>query len=214
MTADPTEVNDEVARRWRVLLDRLESEPDERVRSNLEVVARHVRTEYLGDFAAVMETLVADPHHEYLGVLGLAGPRGPEAVKGNYESDSRAGNRHIFEFSSVVVDRDCVVLEGTIHNASWGSHLIAHGIGDASEIDPDRRYVSESPMLVVLPIDEHGLIIGERVYITGVSRLRGDLSEVEEEILAPHAGASGHPRGRSGPNGQVVAANAKGSTTP
>jgi hypothetical protein len=178
-------VADGVAQGWQPLTARLAVEADERTRRNLEVVARHIETEYLGEIDEVMTTMVAEPVYEYFGAGDVAGPRGYEAAKHAYESDLRRGNRHVFRLRRVAADHGAVMLEGTMLMASDGAALRGTGIADDSGLQAGVRYLMQAPMLVVLPVSEDGLIEGERVYFGGRSRVTGPLGPPESGYLGP-----------------------------
>jgi len=88
-------ISEEAAAKWQLALDRIEEESDQRLRSNLEVVLRHVEAEYLGDISTIMGTMAPYPRHEYVGI-DKESPVGYEAVKAVYEAENKKGHR-IFE---------------------------------------------------------------------------------------------------------------------
>jgi hypothetical protein len=152
-----------------MLPERLEQETDERVRANLGIVAHHVVAEVAGDLGELMTTLVADPHYKFLGsVAGSPEPidlDGPEAIRAMYQQAvDVGGNRLEFELSCVVADRNTVVTEGVFRQAYHGSMVLQFELRSKCEVDPYGWYLAEYPALVVWPVDENGLIEGERVY--------------------------------------------------
>jgi hypothetical protein len=179
-------VHPEAARCWRLLSERLASEADERVRANLEVVMRHVEYEYLGDLDAVMATLVGDPQYEYFGTGGLPGPKGYNEVRSMYQAEIDAGKRHLFELTRVVADRGSVVLEGIMHQTHRGADLLDYfGSGREQPIQPEAMYVAECVLLVVIPVNDDGLMEGERVHAGDPLRITGELGPGELPSLGP-----------------------------
>jgi hypothetical protein len=189
LSATGTGVSEEAARSWRLLPERLEQETDELVRRNLESVAHHVVAEVGGELDELMATLVADPHYKFLGtVAGSPVPidlDGPEAIRTMYQQTiDIGGNRLEFELSCVVADRKTVVTEGVFRQAYPGSMVLQYELRSECEVDPEGWYLSEYPALVVWPVDENGLIEGERVYF-------GDYPVIKRPLAAdelPHLG--------------------------
>jgi limonene-1,2-epoxide hydrolase len=165
-------VIEEQARSWRLLSERLAAETDERLRSNLEVVARHVEAEVGGDIPALMATLVPQPAYEFLSDSGSSAVSGFAAVKALYERAVEYGrNRREFELSLVLADRDHVVTEGALRQVMSGSHIKEFGIEYEREPAPGGWYLTEALTLIVWPITPEGLISGERVYYAQKERI-------------------------------------------
>ncbi|MGD0699288.1 MAG: hypothetical protein ABSA02_05320 [Trebonia sp.] len=165
-------VIEEQARSWRLLSQRLAAETDERLRANLEVVARHVEAEVGGDIPALMATLVPQPEYEFLSDSGSGSASGFETVRGLYERANEFGrNRREFELSLVLVDRDHVVTEGALRQVMLGRHIEPFGIEFDEEPVPDAWYLTEARTLIVWPITTDGLISGERVYYAQKERI-------------------------------------------
>jgi hypothetical protein len=200
-------VSEEAARSWELLTDRLAHEPDDQLRANLEIVARHVVAEVRGDIPELMTTLVPEPEYEYLGVPGFAGPKGHDAVVATYEASMEAGqNRMEFELCRVVADRESVVTEGTFRQAFSGASLLALDLSFAEPIAADGWYVTEYASIVVWVISPSGLIDGERVYFGGPPQVQRKLNPGE----CPHLGPVGRddvtPAGDGTPSGGTGAA--------
>jgi hypothetical protein len=169
---------------WRLLAERIESETDPKVKANLEIVARHVALEVLGDVETLMTTLVPEPQYNYYGV-DFPGPRGCAEVKAQYEVGVQYGtNRLEFELCRVVADASTVVTEGTFRHAYTGTLLRQMGNSDES-LDPDGWYLAEYEAIVVWPIAETGLITGENVYFGGKARVVQPLAPGEMPHLGP-----------------------------
>ena len=180
-----TGVSEEAARSWRLLAERITRETDPRVRANLEIVARHVALEVSGDVEALMKTLVPEPEYRYFGV-GFPAPKGYAEVKASYEVGVEYGtNRLEFELCRVVADAGAVVTEGTFRQAYTGALLQQMGTSYESPVDPDGWYLAEYAAIVVWPIDEGGLIMGENVYFGEKARVVKALAPGEMPHLGP-----------------------------
>jgi hypothetical protein len=165
-------VLEEQARSWRLLSERLAAETDERLRSNLEVVARHVAAEVGGDILALMATLVPEPEYEFLSDSASGRASGFETVRALYERAVQYGrNRREFDLSLVLADRDHVVTEGALRQVMAGRHIAQFGIGHDEDPDPSGWYLTEALTLIVWPITPEGLISGERVYFAQSERI-------------------------------------------
>jgi limonene-1,2-epoxide hydrolase len=182
-----TEVTEEAARSWQMLVDRIGAEADDRVRSNLEIVAHHVVAEVAGDLDELMTTLVEDPHYVFVGALDTMKLDGRDAVRGMYEQATEQGwNRLEFHLSRVVADHGSVVTEGTFRQAYTGELLSQ--IGSPNEAEPlvaEQWYLSEQVSLIVWPISADGLIEGERVYWSEKPRVIRPLRAGEHPHLGP-----------------------------
>lgn len=185
-------VIEEQARTWRLLTERLAEETDERLRSNLEVVARHVEAEVGGDIPALMATLVPQPEYEFLTDSGSGTASGFETVKALYERAVEHGrNRREFELSLVLADRDHVVTEGALRQVMPGREIQEFGIEYEEEPAPDNWYLTEALTLIVWPITPEGLISGERVYFAQKERILRPVAPHECLHLGPLDRATG-----------------------
>jgi hypothetical protein len=90
---------------------------------------------------------------------------GKAGVRKFYEdfAASGAGRLH-HDIDRLVIDRDCILTEGTMRIAYPGRRLAEMGI---AVDDPDALYLYETRMAVVWPIDEDGLFVGEDAYVGG-----------------------------------------------
>jgi len=165
-------ISEEAAAKWQLALDRIDEQSAQHLRSNLEVVLRHVEAEYLGDISTIMGTMAPYPRHEYVGI-DKESPVGYEAVKAVYEAENKKGHR-IFEFTGVWVDKAAVVIEGVAYETGTGERFDKEGLG-GGQLEPDRRYISEGKLLIVSPIDNNGLIECERVYWESMPQVTGPL---------------------------------------
>ena len=179
-------VAEAAARSWHLLSERLAGETDERLRSNLAVVKRHVASEVAGDLEGLMATLVPEPEYQFLGAPQLGGDcKGYEPVRALYEAANNKGrNRREYDITHIVVDRETVVTEGILRHATLGSDLMAQGFGDDA-VEPGGWYLTEDVTLIVWPINVHGLITGERVWFADMNRAVKKLQPGEHPHLGP-----------------------------
>ncbi len=151
---------------WRKVEERLATETDPILRRNLEQLLTHMKAEATLDMPALMATVSERAHyHTYTN-----GPKGPEpigkaGVQKFYEdfAASGAGKLH-HDLDRLVVDRDCIFMDGVMRMAYPGRTLAARGI-DVDDLDAD--YLFETRMAIVWPMDENGLFIGEDAYTEG-----------------------------------------------
>jgi hypothetical protein len=179
-------VTEEQARSWKLLSERLASETDARLRSNLEVVVRHVEAEVGGDIPALMATLVPQPEYEFLSDSGPSAASGFDSIKALYErAVEYSRNRREFELSLVLADRDHVVTEGALRQVMAGRHIESFGIGYEQEPKPDGWYLTEALTLIVWPITPEGLISGERVFLVQKERIVRQIRAHEFPHMGP-----------------------------
>lgn len=146
---------------WRAVEDRLASETDPVLRRNLELLLQHMQAEAALDMERLMATVSERAHYDFFN-NGLA-IDGKAAVQKFYEDFAASGAEKLqHDIKRLVVDRDCIFMDGVMRMAYPGSTLVARGI----EVDdPDAHYLYEAQMAIVWPIDEDGLFIGEDSYI-------------------------------------------------
>lgn len=146
---------------WQKVEERLATETDPVLRRNLEMLLQHMKAEATLDMESLMATVSERAeYHAYGG--GHETLIGKPAVRAFYEAFAASGAHKLhFDLDRLVVDRDCIVTEGTMRMAYPGRTLAARGI----EVDdPEAYYLYEARMIVVWPIDENGLFIGEDSY--------------------------------------------------
>jgi hypothetical protein len=149
---------------WRKAEERLATEPDPVLRRNLELLIKHMKGEAAGDLDAVMSTVSERAHyHTYNGLGEQNDPRGKDGVRKFYEDfiASGAGKLH-HDLERLVIDRDCIFMDGIMRMAYPGRTLQARGI---AVDDPDSDYLFETRMAIVWPMDEDGLFVGEDAYM-------------------------------------------------
>lgn len=171
---------------WQLLAQRIQSETDSRLRANLEVVARHVAAEVVGDMPTLMATMVPQPRYRVWGASASRGPQGYDEVEQFYLDSIAIGkNRLEFHVSRVMVDRDTVLTEGVFRHAYDGATIIARGFAGADGIEPTGWYLVEYQALILWPISAEGLIEGEDLYAGEKPRLLRALQSGEFDHLGP-----------------------------
>ena len=119
---------------WRKVEERLTVESDPRLRRNLEVVLEHMRAEAVGDLDRLMATVSEAAHWHAYGSPLENSPESKPTVRRYYEGIIASGiSRLEFDIDRLVVDRDCIVTEGTMRMAWPGATLAAVGIAVENE---------------------------------------------------------------------------------
>lgn len=165
---------------WRKVEDRLATETDPVLRRNLELLLQHMKAEACLDMESLMATVSEAARYENFGdeasVLDSKA-----AVRKFYEDFAASGAHKLhFELDRLVVDRDCILTEGTMRMAYPGRVLAHRGI-DVD--DPDASYLFETNMAVIWPIGPDGLFIGEDSYtgrngFDGIAQRKIDPSDI------------------------------------
>jgi hypothetical protein len=149
---------------WRKVEERLAAETDAVLRRNLELLLTHMKSEAGLDLEVLMSTVSENAHYQNFG-NGPAGPVGKAAVRKFYEDFIASGAYKLHhDIDRLVVDRHCIVTEGTMRMAWPGRTLLAQGI-DVD--DPEADYLFEAHMAILWPLDDEGLFIGEDSYVGG-----------------------------------------------
>jgi len=152
---------------WKRVEERLATETDPVLRRNLELVLDHMKAEAAGDLDGLLATLSDDVAYHTYSTPDVAelNPRGKSGVRKFYDDFIASGATKLqLDIDRLVVDRSCVLTEGTMRMAYPGRTLVARGI---AVDDPDASYLFETRMAVLWPFDEHGLVLGEDTYTGG-----------------------------------------------
>jgi hypothetical protein len=113
---------------WRKVEERLAREQSPRKRALLENVLAHMKAESVPDLDGLMTTLAPNPDYHFWGPDGDTGPKGTEAVRSFYTAFASSGAHRLeYDVERVVVDDDCVVLEGVMRIIYPGRTLAAMG---------------------------------------------------------------------------------------
>lgn len=147
---------------WRPVEERLATETDPVLRRNLELLLQHMKAEAALDMEKLMATVSEKARYESFGT-NTPTLIGKPAVQKFYEDFAASGAHKLqFEIDRLVVDKHCIVTEGTMRMAYPGATLKARGFAID---DPDAYYLYETRMNVLWPIDpDDGLFIGEDTY--------------------------------------------------
>ncbi|CAB4600533.1 unannotated protein [freshwater metagenome] len=148
---------------WAKVEERLETETDPELRRNLELLLQHQIAEASLDMEKLMATVSEHAHYHMHSIANGAGDLvGKSAVQKFYEDFAASGAQKLqLDTEWLVVDRHCIVTEGTMRMAYPGSTLAARGV---PVDDVDASYLYEARMCVLWPIGEDGLFTGEDTY--------------------------------------------------
>ena len=148
---------------WAKVEERLETETDPELRRNLELLLQHQIAEASLDMEKLMATVSEHAHYHMHSIADGAGDLvGKSAVQKFYEDFAASGAQKLqLDTEWLVVDRHCIVTEGTMRMAYPGSTLAARGV---PVDDVDASYLYEARMCVLWPIGEDGLFTGEDTY--------------------------------------------------
>lgn len=151
---------------WAPLEQRLAVTTNDRHRAVLEVVIEHMKGEAAPDLERVMGTLSAEPdYHFWMGGQDV-GPKTTGGVR-TYYLNFMATNTNVLEFEidRLVVDDDCLVIEGDMKQLYPGAQTAILGL----EVDdPAADYLVVYRQCLLWPMDAGGKIIGEDSYFGGV----------------------------------------------
>ena len=173
---------------WRKVEERLAAESDPVLRRNLELLLQHMKAEAALDMEPLMATVSEHARYENFGAESTV-LEGKAAVRAFYEAFAASGAHKLqFDIDRLVVDRHCILTEGTMRMAYPGRTLAARGI---AVDDLDAHYLYETNMAVVWPIGPDGLFIGEDSYsgrdgFEGIADRRIDPADI---ILFPPSAA-------------------------
>ena len=151
---------------WRKVEERLAIEPSERKRTILANVLAHMKAESIPDLDGLMTTLAPNPQYHFWGPTGDTGPKGTAAVRAFYTAFANSGAHRLeYDVERLVVDDDCVVLEGIMRIVYPGRTLAAMG---RAVDDADCWYLYEDRMVTFWPYDADGMLLAEDSYTVGV----------------------------------------------
>jgi len=171
---------------WQALLDAVEAETDPRRRANLELVARHVTCEVDGDLFGLLGTLVAEPVYRIWGASSSTGPTGAAEVRRFYQDLMASGKSRLeFWIRRVLADKHAVVTEGEMRHAYPGENLTGWVTEAGDEVMSGEWYLVAYQVLIVWPVDEHGLLEGEEIYAGEAPRVLRRLQHGEMPHLGP-----------------------------
>ncbi len=158
---------------WALAEKRLAIETDPTLQRNLKVLLKHMKSEAMLDFSALMSTVADDARYHFFGSEdseAFAGPKGKDNVEAFYKSVIDMDIHRIeHDIDRLVVDKHCIITEGTMRIAYPGRLL--EGMGYSVD-DVDSYYMYQTRSAIVWPINVHGLIAGEDSY-TGEDGFEG-----------------------------------------
>lgn len=173
---------------WQPLIDARDAAADPATRHALDLVARHVVAEVAGDIQRVLATLVPDPVYRIWGASSSAGPVGAAEVRKFYDDLVGSGkNRLDYVLTRVVADRTAVVTEGAFHHVYDGSSLAGKV---TAGVQPGSWYHVAYQALVVWPVSEDGLLLGEEIYAGEPPRVVRRIEPTELAHLGPASRSS------------------------
>ncbi|NMO01211.1 hypothetical protein HH308_08270 [Gordonia sp. TBRC 11910] len=161
--------------------NRLANTTDERHRTMLERMLTHAHFEHQGNLDGLMSTLGPTTDYHFWELSGDVGPKGLDGVRGYY-SHLVESVAHILEFDCqrMVIDDDCIVIEGILTMISPGSFLaenpMAAGFADAA-----KTYLLRMRNVIFWPFDEDLYIVGEDSYTGGPIEIR----ELADDEIPP-----------------------------
>jgi hypothetical protein len=175
-------------RTWTKVEERLATETDPVLRRNLELLLQHMKAEATLDMEQLMATV--SPRASYTIFRTEEVTDGKAAVQKFYEDFAASGAYKLcLDIDRLVVDRHCILTEGTMRMAYPGRTLTAMG---HPVDDPDAYYLYQTHMAIIWPIGDDGLFMGEDSY-SGVDGFAGiadrKLDPAEIAVYQP-AGAS------------------------
>ncbi|QKT07066.1 hypothetical protein HUN08_07540 [Gordonia sp. X0973] len=151
---------------------RLEATTNERHRTMLERMLEHAHHEHQGNLEGLMGTLGPATDYHFWELSGDVGPKGLDGVRGYY-SHLVESNAHILEFDCqrMLVDDDCIVIEGVLTMIQPGAFLAENPMA-AAFADPEKNYLLQMRNVIFWPYDENLYIIGEDSYTGGPMEIR------------------------------------------
>lgn len=173
-------------RTWEPLQNRLAETTNERHRAVLGAVIEHMKAEAVPDLDRVMATLSPSPGYHFWGNGHDIGPKGTDGVRTFYTEEVIATRTNVLEFEvdRLVVDDDCVVTEGYLKQIYPGPQAERVGI---PVDDPGADYLVVFRQLILWPMDENALILGEDSYHSGPVRVtkltRDELPQVYVDLV-------------------------------
>lgn len=188
MTTTEAPANPATGPGWQPLLDAIATEVDPKVRHALELVAEHVVAEVAGDIDGLLHTLTGDPEYHIWGASSSKGPVGVDEVREYYGKMVGSGkNRLDYVLTRVVANASTVVTEGQFHHVFQGCEIAGRAQPwSGGEPQPGHWYHVAYQCLVVWPLSEDGVLLGEEIYAGEAPRI---VREVTPEEL-PHLGPS------------------------
>ncbi|MEU6658137.1 hypothetical protein [Streptomyces sp. NPDC046821] len=152
-------------RTWAPIEERLSVTKDERHRVVLNAVLEHMKAEAVPDLDRLMATLAPAPDYHFWFDGHDHGPKTTDGVR-TYYADFVATRSNVLEYEidRLVLDDHCLVTEGYLKQIYPGSYAAQLGI---PVDDESADYLVVRRQLLLWPVDENGLIVGEDSYSSG-----------------------------------------------
>jgi hypothetical protein len=183
-TTQPTAPVIDATSTWRTVDDRLSTEIDPHLRTALGHLREHMVGEATGDLPRVLATLADEPAYHFWAPAGDWGPKSREAIVEYYTGLFAAGaGRLEFDMEHLVVDRDCIVNEGTLRMiapAAFWRERSYPGVDDG-----DGWYLMAARMTIIWPVAADGRLVGEDSYTGSVEPLRRLTDEEMARVPSP-----------------------------
>lgn len=161
------------------LARRLERTENPRHRTMLSRMLTHAAAERDGDLDTLVGTLGEATNYHFWEMSGDVGPKTRDGVAAYYRHLVEMSG-HVLEFrcERLVVDDDCVVIEGVLTMIQPGALMAEHPIaGDFA--DRDKNYLLKMRNVIFWSFDADLMIIGEDSYMGGPLEMR----ELEDDEL-------------------------------
>ncbi|AIY17550.1 hypothetical protein GUY44_05665 [Pimelobacter simplex] len=155
-----------------VITDRLATTESPRQRTMLERMRVHAAAERDGDLETLVGTLGEATDYHFWELSGDVGPKTREGVAAYYRNLVE-NNGHVLEFhcERMVVDDQCIVIEGNLTMIQPGALMVQHPMaGDFAEAD--KNYLIRMRNVIFWSFDEDLMIIGEDSYSGGPIEMR------------------------------------------
>jgi len=167
----------------RTLEERLAVTESPRQRTMLERMIEHAAAERDGDLATLIGTLGPDTNYHFYELSGDVGPKGRDGVAAYY-THLVENNGHILEFhcETLVVDDDCIVIEGDLTMIQPGTLMVEHPTAGAF-CEADKTYLLKLRNVIFWRYDADLMIIGEDAYTGGPVEMR---ELTDEELPADY----------------------------
>ncbi len=154
------------------LKDRLAVTESPRQRTMLERMIEHAAAERDGDLETLIGTLGPDTNYHFYELSGDVGPKGRDGVAAYY-THLVENNGHILEFhcETLVVDDNCIVIEGDLTMIQPGTLMVEHPTAGAF-CEANKTYLLKLRNVIFWRYDENLMIIGEDAYTGGPVEMR------------------------------------------
>ncbi|MBM0123336.1 hypothetical protein [Pimelobacter simplex] len=154
------------------ITERLATTESARQRSMLERMRVHAAAERDGDLETLVGTLGEATNYHFWELSGDVGPKTKEGVT-EYYRNLVENNGHVLEFfcERMVVDDDCIVIEGVLTLIQPGALMVQHPMA-AGFAEADKNYLIKMRNVIFWSFDEDLMIVAEDSYSGGPIEMR------------------------------------------